>query len=147
MQRAAEERQTLRRRSASHQNLLLELPERQLQLADAGVEPDQVGGEVDEVGVVPVDEVDHGGAQHLEVHAQVCAQTLQTRLLPVAQHETVHTELILPARRRGDGGQNKFCQPATVVVCDVICSYIIMMNVNMMYYCRNTKKNMINTSK
>ena len=90
-----------RSKTQSYQNLLLELSQRHLQLADAGVESHEVGGEVDEVGVVPVDEVDHGGAQHLEVHAEVGAQALQAGLLPVPEDEAVHAELILWRERGG----------------------------------------------
>lgn len=62
----------------------------------------QVGGQVNKVCIVLVDELHHGCFQQLVVELQVLSQLLQLHLLPTVCHELVNVEIILQTDRQTD---------------------------------------------
>lgn len=61
---------------------------------------DQVGGEVNKVSIVLIDELHHGRFQQLIVELQVLPHLLQLDLLPTLRHKLVNIEVILQAERQ-----------------------------------------------
>lgn len=61
----------------------------------ATLKTDQVGGEVNKVCIVLVDELHHGCFQQLVVKLQVLSHLLQLDLLPTFCHKLVHVKVIL----------------------------------------------------
>lgn len=61
---------------------------------------DQVGGEVNKVGIVLVDELHHGRLQQLIVELQVLSHLLQLDLLPTIRHKLIDVEVTLQTERQ-----------------------------------------------
>lgn len=61
---------------------------------------DQVGGQVNEVGIVLVDEFHHGCFQQLIVELQVLSHLLQLDLFPALRHKLVNVKVILQTEKQ-----------------------------------------------
>lgn len=61
---------------------------------------DQVSGQVNKVGIVLVDELNHGSFQKLIVKLQVLSHLLKLDLLPTLGHKQVNVKVILQTDNR-----------------------------------------------